>query len=213
MEYLNRIRPAVKSVSTAKKVIYTIAILLFGIILGLISKYLDGSAVNELPAWVGYFDITKFLGRFSFWVWIALILSVYSSSAWRAAINVFVFFLGMVTSYYCYSYFVLGFFPESYAMIWVGFTVISPLLAFICWYAKGEGKIAFVIATLSVAILFIFCFSFGWLYFQPKSLLDLLLFLSMAVIVRRKTMKQSLMMWAVGIALALPLHAILPFDL
>ena len=58
----------------------------------------------------------------------------------------FVFFAGMVTSYYLYSNFVAGFFPKSYAMIWGLFTLLSPVLAFFCWYAKGKGWIAFIIS-------------------------------------------------------------------
>ena len=31
-------------------------------------------------------------------------------------------------------------FSQSYAMIWFGFTAVSPLLAFVCWYAKGKAN-------------------------------------------------------------------------
>ena len=96
----------------------------------------------ELPGMImaidGALDIHNFLGRFAIWVLIALCISIYSNSAIRASINVFVFFVGMVASYYLYSNYIAGFFPRSYAMIWFGFTDVSSLLAFVCWYARGK---------------------------------------------------------------------------
>ena len=79
-------------------------------------------------------------------------LAIYSRSSIRASLNVLVFFVGMVSSYYLYSNFVAGFFPKSYAMIWVGLTFISPLLAFICWYTKGISKVSFILSAVIIAI-------------------------------------------------------------
>ena len=58
-------------------------------------------------------DVHNFLGRFVIWILIALCISLYSNSALRASVNVFVFFAGMVTSYYLYSKYVAGFFQEA----------------------------------------------------------------------------------------------------
>ena len=88
--------------------------------------------LGVLMAINGVLDIGNFLGRFAIWILIALCISIYSNSAIRASINVFVFFVGMVASYYLYSNYIAGFFPRSYAMIWFGFTAVSPLLAFVC---------------------------------------------------------------------------------
>lgn len=41
-----------------------------------------------------------------------------------AGINVFLFFTGMLTSYYAYTRFIAGFFPKSYIMIWLASVVI-----------------------------------------------------------------------------------------
>ena len=134
--------------------INTIAVLFLGIALGTFSKYLDfrqGELPGVLMAIDGALDVHNFLGRFAIWVLIALCISVYSNSAIRASVNVFVFFVGMVASYYLYSNYIAGFFPKSYAMIWFGFTVVSPFLAFVCWYAKGKSKPAFI---LSIFILY-----------------------------------------------------------
>ena len=146
IKLLNDIRNAENSISNNSKIINTIVVLFLGIALGTFSKYLDFRQA-ELPCVLmaidEAFDIHNFLGRFAIWVLIALCISIYSNSAIRASVNVFAFFVGMVASYYLYSNYIAGFFPRSYAMIWFGFTAVSPLLAFVCWYARGKSKLEF----------------------------------------------------------------------
>ena len=210
--FLNTIRCEEKPISVSRQVIDTFGILLLGIALGTFSKFLDNTAVNELPFIFGYLDITNFLGRFAIWVLIAVCISIYSNSSIRAAINVFVFFAGMVTSYYLYSKFVAGFFPRSYAMIWFGFIAISPLLAFICWYAKGKSKLSFVLSTMIIAVLFNMTFVYGMIYFEMRSILELIVFICGLVVLKRNTIKGSIIMTAIGIILAIVLNLLVPFQ-
>ena len=125
-KFLNNIRRVNKQIPLSKKVFCSIAILLLGIVLGIISKFLDTTPSNELPFIIESLDFRNFFGRLAIWILIAVCISIYSNSSIRAAINVFVFFVGMVTSYYLYSKFIAGFFPRSYAMTWFGITAISP---------------------------------------------------------------------------------------
>ena len=101
INFLNDIRNAENPISNNRKLINTIAILFLGIALGTFSKYLDFRQ-TELPGVLmainGVLDIGNFLGRFAIWILIALCISIYSNSAIRASINVFVFFVG---EYYC----------------------------------------------------------------------------------------------------------------
>ncbi|MDE6530132.1 MAG: hypothetical protein K2K96_05090 [Lachnospiraceae bacterium] len=210
--FLNTIRCEEKPISVSRKVVDTFGILLLGIALGTFSKFLDNTAVNELPFIFGYLDITNFLGRFAIWVLIAVCISIYSNSSIRAAINVFVFFAGMVTSYYLYSKFVAGFFPRSYAMIWFGFTAISPLLAFICWYAKGKSKLSFVLSAMIIAVLFNMTFVYGMIYFEMRSILELIVFICGLVVLKRNTIKGSMIMTAIGIIFAIVLNLLVPFQ-
>lgn len=209
--FLNNIRYKEKSISYSKQIRNTIAILFLGIVLGIFSKFLDNTASNDLPFIVELLDITNFLGRFAIWVLIGLCISIYSNSSIRASINVFVFFSGMVTIYYLYSKFVAGFFPRSYAMIWVGFTAISSLLAFVCWYAKGKSKLAFGLSAMILAILFNMTFVYGSSYFEMRSILELLVFICGFVVVKRQTLKESIIMLAIGIVLAFVLNLLIPF--
>ena len=158
-----------------------------------------------------YLDIRNFLGRFAIWVLLAICISVYSNSSVRASINVFVFFTGMVTSYYLYSKFVAGFFPKSYAMIWAGFTIVSPLLAFICWYAKGKGKLAFALSAVILAVLFNMTSVYGSGYFEARSILELITFICGVVVLKRSAVKNTIIMVLIGIGIAFILNFVIPF--
>ena len=138
------------SITLKRKIISSIAILIFGILIGVGSKALDEAAFNELPTIMQKLDITNFLGRFGIWIFIGVCISVYSSSAKRAALNVFLFFIGMVSSYYIYCALVAGFFPTNYAMIWFGLTLVSPFLGAVCHFAKYESKIAIGISGIII---------------------------------------------------------------
>ena len=118
-----------KSEALSGQIIRTIMILLLGIALGALSKFLDCTASNALPPILEYLDVRNFLGRFAIWMLLGLCIAVYSLSPIRAAVNVFAFFFGMVAGYYAYSKWIAGFFPQSYVLVWAGFTVVSPLLA------------------------------------------------------------------------------------
>ena len=212
--FLNDIRCAENPISGNRKIINTIAAFFLGIALGIFSKFLDfrqAQLPGVLMAIDGALDIHNSLGRFAIWALIALCISVYSNSAIRASVNVFLFFLGMVTSYYLYSNYVAGFFPRSYAMIWFGFTMISPFLAFICWYAKGKSKLAWMLSALILAVLFNMTFVYGWGYFEARSILELAVFMIGVAVLRRDTLKGSVLMGSVSIILACLLNTVVPF--
>lgn len=210
---LNEIRSAENPIPLNKQMINTVCILLIGIALGTFSKFLDTTPVNELPFIFELLDIGNFLGRFAVWLLAALCISIYSNSSIRASINVFVFFTGMLTSYYLYSKFIAGFFPRSYAMIWVGFTVISPILAFICWYARGKSKLAFILSTLILAVLFNTTFVYGSNYFDVRSVLELITFICAVAFLKKNTIKDTMIMFVLSCGMAFVLNLVVPFHL
>lgn len=210
-KFLNNIRSAENPIPLNKQIINTICIFFIGIILGTFSKFLDTMPTNELPFIFEFLDMRNFLGRFAIWLLIALSISIYSNSSIRASINVFVFFVGMVTSYYLYSKFVAGFFPRSYAMIWVTFTVISPILAFICWYARGKSKLAFMLSATILAVLFNTTFVHVGSYFEMRSILELITFLFAIVFLKRKAIKDTMIMLALSVGIAFVLDFVVPF--
>ena len=210
-KFLNKIRSIENEIPITRKIINTILILCFGIVLGTFAKFLDTTASNTLPFIFEYLDISNFLGRFAIWLLIALYIAIYSHSSIRASLNVLVFFIGMVSSYYLYSYFVAGFFPKTYAMIWLGFTAISPLLAFVCWYAKGKSKISFILSVIIIAILFNFTFIYGWIYFDVYSILEVIVFGCALIALKRNTFRETTYMILSAVVIAVILNMLVPF--
>lgn len=50
-------------------------------------------------------------------------------------------------------------------------------LAFVCWYAKGKSKPAFILSILILAVFFNMTFVYGWGYFETRSVLELAVFI------------------------------------
>ncbi|MCM3618414.1 hypothetical protein M3936_12560 [Sutcliffiella horikoshii] len=197
--WLHDIRRPV-DISVSQKVVSSPLLFIAGVILGVLSKVLDETASNLLPYFLEVLDLRNFFSRMGVWIFLAMLIAVYSKSPVRAAINVFVFFVGMVGSYYLYTVMVAGFFPRSYMMIWIMMTVISPFMAFICWYARGKGLPAILISSLLVMFMSRQAFAFGFWYLDIRNILEFLLWIA-TIIVLYQTPKQLIKVVAIGMFL------------
>jgi len=198
-EFLNEIRRPIK-ISLSRKILNSTLIFIAGVILGVISKVLDETPSNLLPYFIEVLDLRNFFSRMGVWIFLAVLISVYSKSPVRSAINVFLFFVGMVGSYYLYTVMIAGFFPKSYMMLWIIMTVISPFMAFISWYAKGKGII--VISISSIIFMFISrqTFTFGFWYFDIKYILEFLFWIA-TIFVLYQSPKQIIKVVPIGLLL------------
>ena len=212
-EFLSKIRTSQKTYPLPKQVLISFGILMVGVLLGAFSNYLDYRQAN-LPALLHLIDSTvdlhNFLGKFAPWIVIAVCIAVYSTTPIRAGINVFAFFAGMVSSYYWYSNYIAGFFPKSYALVWIVFTAVSPFLAFLCWYAKGTGWIALLLSSGVTGVLLNCAFGYGMFYIDISSGLELLM-LAIGVFVLRRPLKETAGMVGLGIIFAIIMQTVIPF--
>ncbi|MBE5923404.1 MAG: hypothetical protein E7271_02915 [Lachnospiraceae bacterium] len=151
---LDSIREPQKNSLNRFRFLICFGIVLAGITIGVVQKMLDSSAFNELPDVLQRLDIVNYFGRFAIWILIGTILSVYAKRPLHAAINCFLFFTGMIAGYYVYCNCVLHFLPVTYMLIWVVIACLSPIMAVICWYAKGEGIISIIISAVILGVLF-----------------------------------------------------------
>lgn len=184
-ESLNKIRIPDKNLKMKNKILNTFLIFLFGVILGIFSKWLDNLSIDDSVWWqdlLGMLDLRNVFSLFGIWLFIAITISIFSKTPRRASINVLLFFLGMTISYHLYTIFFSGFNPIKYMMIWYGFTLTSPLLAYVCWYAKGKSKVSMLISSLILSIMFISPFNIGIWYFNLKSVIDLLIFIGTIIV-------------------------------
>ena len=197
-QYLNSIRKENNNLSFKRKIINSLLILLLGIVLGFISKWFDSRTFNSF---LDYLDLGNFFSDMAIWLFIALIISIYSKSPIRASINVFLFFLGMNTSYHLYTILFNGFNPKSYMMIWYSLTIISPVLAYICWYAKGKSILSIIIDTCIILVMLVSCFSIGMWYFDIKGILYTITFIG-TIIVIYKDIKNITISFIIGLVLS-----------
>ena len=208
---LKKIRLPDKSLKMKNKILNTFLIFLFGVILGIFSKWLDNLSIDDSVWWqhiLGILDLCNVFSLFGIWMFIAITISVFSKTPRRASINVLCFFLGMTVSYHLYTIRFCGFNPMKYMMMWYGFTLISPLLAYVCWYAKDKNKVSMIISSLILSVMFISSFHIGIWYFDLKSIIDLLIFIG-TVIVLYVNPKNTIYSLVISIILAFMIRVVL----
>lgn len=216
MKTLDKIRRPHGGKSMPKKLAFTFLALLLGFALGVFAKFLD---LHQTPSWLWFFDIGNFFGLLLPWAFTALVLAVFSKTPLRAAINVFVFFVGMLLGYYIYCAIFAGFLPDfSYLSVWIVFTIISPLLAAICWYGRGRGTAAIIISALIIAYFILQAFSiapdlsyFDLNSFSRYSIFPVLFLLGSIGVLFRKPL-QSLISVLAAAAFAY-IYILLPFSI
>ena len=198
-DFLNDIRKPTQ-VPRSRKILYSSLIFMLGVILGTISKLLDETASNLLPYFLEQMDLGNFFSRMGIWLFLAVVIAIYSKSPIRSALNVLIFFVGMVGSYYLYTVLIAGFYPKTYMMIWIAMTLISPLLALICWYAKGRGIIAILISSFIIVAISRQAFAFGFWYFNIKYSLEFLVWIA-TIVVLYQSPKQISKVLVIGMLL------------
>ena len=176
--------------------------LALGIILGITSKYLDTVAVDG--SWIT--NVLHYLGdlftRLGIWVWMATLIAAYSRTLRRAAINTFVFFLGMLMSYYIYSAYLFGFFPTSYFIRWGAIALLSPLLAVIVWKANDNERLAMILPALSMGLMLSLSLSIGLFYVDLAHLEELIMYVFLCVVFY-KNPKQMIVSIGLSIIMAI----------
>lgn len=211
-EKLNNIREPKPQTKTGT-VLTALFSLASGTALGIFSKWLDDLELDSAVRWHRFIEATdlgNFFSDIAVWLAAALIIAVFSRSALRAALNVFVFFAGMCAAYHIYTVVFSGFNPSSYMMIWYAVTALSPLLAAACWYAKGKGAISTVLSAEIIAVLFLSCFSIGFFYIDLKGILYLIVFCVGAAVIYNNP-KQFFISLPAGIITAFIINPIWPF--
>ena len=182
IQRLKEIREPKESTSTKAKILISIGIALSGLLLGVFQKYIDGGV--EMPQIFQSLDIVNYFGRFAIWMLLGTIISVYAGTPIRASVNTFLFFISMISAYYLYCNFVSGFLPTSYMMIWIVLSFVSPLIAYICWYAKGKGVAAIAISAVILGVIFsqAFLITQG---FYVTHILEVLTWIGALIVLRR----------------------------
>ena len=93
----------------------------------------------------------------------------------------------------------------SYMMIWYGITLFSPILAFICWYSKGDGIISIIINIGIITVMILCSFAIGMWYLDFISFIDTIIFI-ITIVVLYETPKKSIIALTGGFIVAFMLR-------
>ena len=185
--FLEKVRKPRKDIPLNRQIAETAGIILFGFALGVLQKRMDGAPVNAFLVVMQQFDVGNYFGRLAIWILLATIISVYAKSPLRAAINTFFFFISMLAGYYLYCNYILGFLPRTYMMMWIVIAFASFFMAYICWYAKGEGIIAIFISSMIMGVLLAQAFNLNVTQgFYMYHFLEVITWLIAVILLRRK---------------------------
>lgn len=204
--FLETVRKPETGCARSRQMWDTLAIILFGFLLGVVQKHIDGNV--NLLSFLQLLDIGNYFGRLSVWILLATILSVYAETPLRASINTSLFFLSMIAGYYLYCHYVLGFLPKRYMMIWVAISVASFFLAQLCWYARGQGQIAIFLSGGILGVLFAQTFNITR-GFYVYHWLEIPTWLIGIIILRRKP-KEYMIELGLSIAVAFVYELVIP---
>lgn len=168
--------------------IRNLILLVIGIILGLISKLLDGTSI---------LDLGNLLSSLEIWILFSIIITKYSKDSLSASINVFIFLFSMCLSYHLSSIFIAGFNPFNYMLRWYFISIISIFFAYILYRFRENIIIHIIIYT----IMYLLCFGIGFIYFDIISIPKLLIFI-ITVIILNKDYKKTIISLIISLLLA-----------
>lgn len=205
--FLEAIRKPETGRARSRQMRDTLAIILFGLLLGVVQKRIDGNI--NLPSFLQSLDIANYFGRLSVWILLATILSVYAETPLRAGINTSLFFLSMIAGYYLYCYSVLGFLPKQYMMIWGAISFAAFFLAQLCWYARRQGPVAVILSSGILGVLFAQAFNITR-GFYVYHWLEIPTWLIGVIILRRKPKEYAIEL-GLSIAVAFVYELVIPY--
>ena len=201
--FFDKIRKPRKNIPLNRQLVITLGIILLGFLLGVFQKWIDGTGPSILPMILQQIDIGNYFGRLAIWILLATIISVYSESPIRASINTFFFFISLLAGYYLYCNYILGFLPRTYMMMWIVIAFASIFMAYICWYAKGEGFIAIFISSMIIGVLLAQAFNLNITQgFYMYHFLEVITWIIGVILLRRKPKEYAI---EIGLSLVIAL--------
>lgn len=121
---------------------------MLGAILGVVSKLLDIHTQN----------LGNIFSQMSIWILLGTLIAIFSRTKGKAALNVFVFCIGMLITYYITAELTSSVYGMTFIYGWAAFSVCSPVFAWFTWMTKEKGPLGkiisfgIVVVTLTVSM-------------------------------------------------------------
>ena len=117
------------------------AMLAAGLILGAASRLLDIYTTN----------LGNIFSQLAVWILLGVLISIYSDTKLKAALNILPFCLGMLVTYYAAAFLTRGVYSPVFITGWTVFALCSPIFAYFTWMAKEPGLFPKIIGAGIVA--------------------------------------------------------------
>ena len=119
---------------------------ILGVALGIASKLLDIHTQN----------LGNIFSQMSIWILLGMLIAIFSRTKGKAALNVFVFCIGMLITYYITAELTNSVYGMTFIYGWAAFSICSPVFAWFTWMTKEKGVfgkiISFGILVVTLAI-------------------------------------------------------------
>lgn len=109
---------------------------IFGAVLGVVSKLLDIHTSN----------LGNIFSQMSIWILLGTLIAIFSKTKGKAALNVFVFCIGMLITYYITAELTNSAYGMTFIYGWAAFSVCSPVFAALTWMTKEKGVLGKIIS-------------------------------------------------------------------
>lgn len=84
-------------------------------------------------------NLGNIFSQMAIWILLGTLISIYSPSKGRAMLNVLLFCLGMIFTYYAAAMLTEGVYGRQFIIGWTVFALFSPVFAYFARLAKNEG--------------------------------------------------------------------------
>lgn len=123
-------------------IVFILFCLVLGMLMGWLSKDLAGSGA-----------IGAIISNIGIWVFVSALIAVYSPEAVRAAVHVFIYFVGVIAAYYTHLFALGSRVDMGQVLYWVIFAAIGALIGFIVWHSGDKEWLGAACAAVPISLL------------------------------------------------------------
>lgn len=119
-----------------KIILHPVSMFIIGLLLGIISRLLDIYTNN----------LGNMFSQMAIWILLVTLISIYSESKKKASINVLLFSIGMLITYYVVAVITKGVYSNIFIIGWTLFALFSPILANFAHMTKEKSILSYIIS-------------------------------------------------------------------
>ena len=122
-------------------ILHPISMFIIGLLIGIIIKLID---IHFRVQHFG-FSLSDVFSELGIWILIGVIISLFSKNKKYAMLNIFLFSIGMLITYYIIAEVTNSIYGWTFIKGWSVFACLSPMLAYLVTLTKEKGLLSLII--------------------------------------------------------------------